>query len=560
MVFPDLRTEIEVHRARWWVLAAAVTALLLPLSAAADRVEAVAPKAMRVGQPATLEVRLVDGGGRPLAAPRNLRVELVGAGRLTEHGTFVLPDGESGVMIDLAPQEAGAWAVEVVVEGFPSAWVPCTVFEPSNAPRGTATAMRARGVETRLAPTKALPRGADAESEPAPRSQEPMVMQVPVEPRPELQLPTARAVERPVLRPGLPRPPAGSVFRREEPTVVSGRAAPETEPEPPGPPPPVEPTAREVRLIPSEAEVAPGPDGRFTLPINVYWYENGVPAVRQEGLRVSLVADPRTGDLRFDPERVEIPPQDFQAMALLTAGREGQIGVKALYPGGESAPAVVRLRPPEPAALRFAGSGEEPEQLRALAAADLPVLIQLQDPLGRPVPAPEEIAVDLVLRGEAGPDPERVVLQAGAASLEHVFKVGRYGDYMLSASAPRLAGDERAVKVGFDFALLLWALLGGLAGAALRLLWDRRVRRGRTVARILVLGVAAAGIVLLLAAFGVLSGLEKLDPGGLWSLLETLPVSSQAAVFLLGLLAGFTADALFRLLTRLRRGSAAKPA
>jgi hypothetical protein len=58
----------------------------------------------------------------------------------------------------------------------------------------------------------------------------------------------------------------------------------------------------------------------------------------------------------------------------------------------------------------------------------------------------------------------------------------------------------------------------------------------------------------------VLSGLEKLDPGGLWTVLETLPVSSQAAVFLLGLFAGFTADALFRLLTRLRRGPAAKPA
>lgn len=559
MVFPDLRTEDEVHRARCWVLAAVVTALL-PLVAAADRVEAVAPKAMRVGRPATLEVRLVDGGGRPLAAPRDLRVELVGAERLTEHETFVLPAGESGVAIDLAPQKAGAWAVEVVVEGFPSAWVPCTVFQPADAPRGTATAMRALGVETRAAPTQDLPQGGDAESAPAPRSTEPMVMQVPVERRPTLQLPAARAVERPVLRPGLPRLPPETVIRPGEPTGEPGPGAPGTEQEPPAPPPPAPAAAREVRLIPSEAEVAPGPDGRFTLPINVYWYENGVPAVRREGLRVSLVADPRTGDLRFDPERVEIPPEDFQAMALLTAGREGRIGVKALYPGGESAPAVVRLRPPEPAALRFAGSEEEPEQLRALAAADLPVLIQLQDPLGRPVPALEEILVDLVLRGEAGADTERVALQAGAASLEHVFKVGRYGRYLLSASAPRLAGDERAVEVEFDFALLLWALLGGLAGAALRLLWDRRVRRGRTVARILVLGVAAAGIVLLLAAFGVLSGLEKLDPAGLWSLLETLPVSSQAAVFLLGLLAGFTADALFRLLTRLRRGPAAKPA
>ncbi|HEX2252945.1 MAG TPA: hypothetical protein VHQ65_06740 [Thermoanaerobaculia bacterium] len=543
------------------VLAAAV-ALALPLAATADRVEAVAPKAMAVGRPATLEVRLVDGDGEPLAAPRDLRVELVGAEQLTEPSSFLLPAGRNGVAIELRPQKAGAWAVEVVVEGFPSAWVPCTVFRPATVPRQEATAVRALGVERPRIETPLRPSaGGDAEAEPAPRSTEPLLSQMPMAGRPERPLPTARSVER---RPVLPRP--GSIARPGEtgqPVDPQPRPPQAAPPEPPATPPPTPPPAagRGVRLVPADAEVVPGPDGRFTLPINVYWYENGVPALRQERLRVSLVADPRPGDLRFEPEQVEIPPADFLAVALLTAGREGRIRVKALYPGGESAPAELFLGPAEPAALHFAGGDGEPERLRALAAADLPVLIRLHDHLGRPVPAPTEIAVDLVLRSEAGTDTERVTFPAGAASLQHVFQVGRFGRYRLSASAGRLQGDEREVEVAFDVALLLWALLGGLAGAALRLLWQPRARRGRTVARILVLGVAAAGIVLLLAAFGVLSGLEKLDPAGLWSLLETLPVSSQASVFLLGLLAGLTADGLFRLLTRRRRGGpAAGPA
>jgi hypothetical protein len=542
------------RRTAAWVVALAAF-LAGPAGADPAKIGVRVPAAMPVGESARLEILLLDVGGRLVPAPRDLQVLVRGAERLTGGEEFRFPAGEEAIALELVPERAGAWVVEVVVEGFEPVWAPCAAVAAESAAAGEAAG------SWLLATPSELPRKVP-EHQPWPRPDTP-ARALAAPPRAVLVRPQGFAPERqgarlPVLGWTGPFPEGGaaaeaerlSVDRSGEPTaamdrVLAERGLPQWRELPVPPSQSAEPSAKGVlRLLPGEAAVGPGADGSYRLQVSGFWFEGDQPALRAEPLRFNVVADPQLSELAVEPAAVDLPAGSMSASAWVTGRRQGEVALRALYPGGISDPARVRFTPPRPERLELL---DLPERVRALGVAGLEVAVRLLDGSGRPTVAAAELPVTVTVLGDTGPSPWPVTMPAGAGEGRTRVELPRFGRYRLSARAAGLEPAAGAVRVSFDWPVLLWALAGGLVGGLVPLLRARRREHGGwQVGRALVLAAIASGVVALMAALGLLDWLAGGDPGGLWAAVARLPIASQAAAFLIGFLAGFAGDAIYQ--------------
>lgn len=187
------RSALALAVAASAALAAAVPAAAQPRGAAialtAER------RVIPPGQSAPLTVELVDAGGRPVAAERDLEVTLSGGEGLVEAAAVTLSAGESRAVVTLTPRRPGAWDLTATAPGLAAGEV--RVLAPAPPPAPSAAARRSVAVAA-----------------PAPAPPPP-----PPEPPPDA---TATASPRPRIRPEISR---GATVRPQSARPADGGSA-----------------------------------------------------------------------------------------------------------------------------------------------------------------------------------------------------------------------------------------------------------------------------------------------------------------------------------------------
>jgi len=525
----------------------------------------VAPEeAIPPGGEGVLRLELVDAEGRSRSAGRDIPVDLRTEDGLLARTSFVLEAGATKLEVPLRPERPGAWVVEVVGRGlFPThALVLCA--EPEEAAVAAGGGERAGTVggapsarveppvlgdvperEIALRETEATEEMA-LDDERIARADR---VEATARPRidPELRPPRATAdVARPAFPPA-PVPEVGEEGADEE----GGTADEEGTDEEGGTPDegtpdegtPDEGTPDEeggtVQLKPDFLEIPRGPDGLFRTQLHAIWTEEGAPAARPSDLELAFLVDPPGGGRGVEPARLRLPAGELVVSADLRSEIAGDVELTALYDRGEST-ATFRFLAAQAAALGFP---RDELRLATLAGADVDLTVQLLDAEGRLVVAEQDRELTLRLDGPVAIAPRKVTVPRGDYEVSETVRIHRFGSYELTAAAPGLTPANARLRIGLDWLLLSMALLGGLLGSAIRILYQRKkIRWHWGLVRLLVLGAAAALLVLLLAVFRLLSLLEQALAAA--PLLGELPLASPLAVLLLGLLAGLGLDAV----------------
>ena len=571
---------------RWGLALAAVALAALP-AGAQIRVQAELPQTATAGRAETLTVRLVDGDGKPVAAPRDLAVTVLVEGtkrRLVAE----LPAGSSELPLRFTSREAAAHTLEIVVEGLDPVWLPWVIVPAAktrpapaaaDAPPAAAVAGEAAAEPTPAPPptdlrqvtavpvilhrqlpaeapaqrARRLGRRAASEEEAATDAAEPATLDS-LDVRSIAVEPDERAFPRQNER----------VLRRVEIADPASSALGDTAPPPPPPPspaPPAEPAAEpaaeptappaaaplgRLRFNPQHLRIPPGSNGLYSRPIQAAWYVGDYPALAESDVVAELQLVEQPEGFALAPDRLRVPASAMTGSVRIEGSRPGLARIQALLPDREVADVVVELLPPQPAALRF--SLDQAAAMRRLGPAELRVWARLVDAAGRPTVAPRPLVIDFVAGSGAGGARCQAELPAGEGEVGCDLALSRFDEYALTARA-RGGGLEVGTAqfdFSFDWALLAWALAGGLLGAAVQV-GRRRVKAGEPLVRTYLLGAAAALVVVLLLVFGGLVWLDVAFPEGLRQAAER---SSQPALFLLGLLAGFGGEAVFAALDR----------
>lgn len=588
-------------RTTWRGIALAVLlAAAAGLPAAAQvRVQAELPEAGTAGRTETLTVRLVDAEGRPVPAPRDLVVTVLVEGadiriqRKLDAGVAELP-------LTIRSGEAAAHTVEVVVEGLEPVWLPWIVLRAEGAAQPSSRAADGSAEAEGEAAEGEAAAGTSPPPEAAPAAAVRELRQVTAvptaSPSPPLEPPARRL---PGLAPTMAQPfPAGAADEesggeahtmarvsrdsreagassmrsdglppaaaqtertlRLPPATASERGAPgaaadgATE----APPPAADggivanradrPPAGRLRFEPSQLSVQPASDGRYRRPIQATWYVGDFPARAESDVEAELRLVEQPEGLVIAPDRLRIAASAMTGSVLLEASQRGRARLQALLPGHEVADLVVDLLPARPVRAVFAA--DQTVSIRRLGPAELTVRAGLVDGDGRPTVAPAATTLRFVARGGAGEIPCEAIVPAGEREGRCLLAISHFGLYDLTVTM--LGGDleigKASFELAFDRALLGWALLGGLVGAVIQGA-RRRVKSNEPLARTYLLGVTAALVVVLLLVFGGLVWLDVAFPQGLREAAER---SSQPALFLLGLLAGFGSEAVFAALDR----------
>lgn len=303
--------------------------------------------------------------------------------------------------------------------------------------------------------------------------------------------------------------------------------------------------AGRVELIAQPAKLRRVRGGWEPSRIEAFWFEGDAPGLSPRDLSLSLIVDGGTSSTTADPSLLSIPSGAIksQAPALVSARDAGTAAVRALYPGGQSKPVQLEFLNASPRRLGFAGT---PKSFRGLASGSTELWVRLLDDNDEPAITEKPVAVDVAVAGPTGTRSYSANIAAGAMQAKVALELNRPGSYTIQASAPGLReSDALPVRFAVDWLLLSMALLGGLLGSLTRVLY-RRNRRERVwpkgILRVLVLGVAAALLVLLLSLFGLLSLLSGALPEGVSAELQKVSATSLFGVLLLGYLGGLLFD------------------
>lgn len=172
--------------------------------------------------------------------------------------------------------------------------------------------------------------------------------------------------------------------------------------------------------------------------------------------------------------------------------------------------------------------------------------MRLLDDDGEPVVTEKPVDVDVAVAGPTGTRSYSATIEPSRMQAKVALELNRPGSYTIQASAPGLRdSDTLPVRFAVDWLLLSMALFGGVLGSLTRVLYRRDRCESvwpKGIVRVLVLGVAAALLVLLLSLFGLLSLLSGALPEGVSEELQKVSATSLFGVLLLGYLAGLLFD------------------
>lgn len=467
------------------------------------RLQLVAPPgALHPGETARLTLRLAGEKGAQEDSARELEIELSGGAELGLPAQVKVPAGTTEVELELRPRSVGVFRVEAGSRGLFSAHAVIAVAPPAS-PSGTAAAVHP------ASPAPAQPLAAAPASGPT------------ASPRAEVSLP--------------PSTPA-----HVDPRLLSGVSAPSSS------------TSVPVRVAPSGAvELIAQPtslhldsEGWELATIDVFWFENGSPAVRASDLAVDLVAEGRgSGAPQVSPRRLVISGgairSDQEATVRVNAPVE--VRLRALYAGGEAVPVDLHFLPAEPAAIELVGV---PPLLRGLGEVEPGPFVRLVDAAGEPVAAADPLAVTVTAAGSTGNITAAAQIAAGEFEAPVDLALDRHGEYTLTAASRLGTVGPVRLRYAVDWLVIAVTLAGGALGSLTRVLYRQRQLRPRALVRILVLGLVAALLLLLLSTFGLLSLVDGALPIGVAALAE-IPTANLAGALLLGFLAGLLFDRLF---------------
>ncbi|HVT58118.1 MAG TPA: hypothetical protein VHR45_06940 [Thermoanaerobaculia bacterium] len=524
------------------------------------------------GQQASLTIEAVGdppleiSGQRaePLPATRPIEIALAGATALTVQARVVLRPGQPAIEVPIRAARPGVWVIEASSPGLYSAIAHVVCIDQK-------TLDSHRLAAGRLAPAPTAVRKAlQAEKALA------MAPLRPAPPRPatpgsgekasaaEPGRPAARSLgsARPAAAPPTAEPVAPTSVPVTIAVPVPGAAAP-----PPsgaatgegaaragGPATAAGGTSGEVRLVPDHLKQRRGTGGWDSVALYAYWYEGGNPSPASRNIDVALFA--QQGELQIEPQRLSIASGDFvsQRPVTVSAGVPETAVLQALYPGGQSNPVELEFLAPAPVRLAFDGA---PELIRGFGTVRSGIYVRLLDASGQPVAADQPVPITVELIDPTGARTQPAVPASTSINAAVALDLSRWGKYTVRAFAPSLAeAAPLAIQFAIDWLLLVVALVGGIAGSLIRVLYlsERSWRSG--LVRVVALGSAAALLVVLLWSFGLLSLLSGSMPEGFATGLQRIPVGSLAGVFLLGLLGGLLFDTIFgRLLHRAVGGS-----
>lgn len=309
-----------------------------------------------------------------------------------------------------------------------------------------------------------------------------------------------------------------------------------------------------VRLIAQPPRLRRERGGWESSRVEAFWFQGDAPELSPRDLTLSLVVEQGSG-AAVAPTLLNIPSGQFKsAEAALISARQAETAViKAFYPGGSSDSLSIEFLQSVPARLAF---DSQEQTFRGLTEVATDLFVRLLDDAQIPVIASQDVPVDIVVQGPVGAQSFQTKVPAGSTQAKVSVDLNRPGRYTVRASAPGMADPEPArIRFALDWLLLASSLIGGVLGSLTRVLYRREKVWPKGLARLLVLGIAAALLVLLLSLFGVLSILGTVLPAA--KTLEKVPATNLFGALLLGFIAGMVFD---KVLGRFLGGSGGKRA
>ncbi len=485
----------------------------------AEKVSVEAPAGILAsGREHVLTVRLTDQAGRTRVLPRSVNLVVKGGGELRLPASVPVARGSDEVRLRFTPPRPGVWTVEVGAPGLGTGAVTVVAVPQGDVPAVSRPAVdRDRpGVGTRFA--KRVPAG-------------------------RASPPAAAEETRTAAGPPAGGGEAGDVPRLfdelEVTAVPAGGAVADTEAGP------SEPERGTVRLYAQPDRVRRSAAGWPAVEVLGVWMVDGMPRVRHTPLRMRMMLGPESSPCAVAPSESVIDAGQVTARPVaVVPGHAGTAVIAATYDGGWAEEARVSFLPPEPAALVLPVL---PGSVAGLATAEVPVVVRAVDESGAPCCLPGEVRGVVTASGPSGTVEREVVMAAESGSGSATFSLARHGTYTFVARAGTLPCQRVTLRYTVDWLLIGMALFGGVIGSGSVVLQKRRKPSGRTVFRIVAIGLVAAVVVLLLASFGLLSAIEASAPQ-VWGALASVPAASLMGALLLGIVAGLGGEGIVKLL------------